>query len=209
MRRRNTSFTKGIVVGLVVGIATTLTLSATAATGKKAWDRFGYMFKSGYVAGFLDCVRIAKGFNDQGYLAKTYTLPPGTSGLDWIKAINALYSDDDYSRRELPQILVVAGERLTKKFGPELKPVTPNMGGLRAYLAARREAMLKAKKAKTAEGAAKTEGAGKPDSEQAEGAKSAEDDKVAESKRADRKAARAEKKKARQSKKAQPNAEHE
>ncbi len=148
MRFRDKAFAKGLAVGLVVGLLMTVALSATASTGKKAWDRFGDMFKAGYVAGFLDCVRIAKGFNDKGYLATAYVLPPRTKGANWVWTIDRLYQDERYQNRQLPQIMVLAGEELAKKFGPEIKTSHTGMAGLRAFLAARRKSLAEARKAK-------------------------------------------------------------
>ncbi len=108
------------------------------------------MFKSGYMAGFIDCLRIAKAFDDRGYLATTFTLPPRVSGAHWVKVIDELYEDESSDERQLPQMIALAGDRLEKKFGREIKSKSPGLGALRAFFAARRKAMLEAQKAKAA-----------------------------------------------------------
>ena len=105
------------VAGLVIGSAGV----AGAAFGKKGWERFGPMFQQGYVAGFIDAVRIAKNFDPSSYLATNYALPPKAKPLDWTIAVTELYAQKEHENRPMSQILNIVGLNLTKKFGPEVK----------------------------------------------------------------------------------------
>jgi len=147
---------------------------AHSATGKKAWDRFGNMFQAGYIAGFLDCVRIAKGLDSQGYVATNYILPRGARPGDYQRWINEQYKNPDSAERTLPQMLVLAGHAMEAQFGPDQAIGSTQMQHMRKIIDLRRQKALE--ESKTAAGEAKAgEAAGDTKSgEEAGGVKSGE-----------------------------------
>jgi hypothetical protein len=136
---------------------------AQSATGKKAWERFGDMFQAGYITGFLDCVRIAKAMDYEGYVATNFTIPPGAKPTNFQAWINEAYKDPKAADRTLPQMLVIAGYRLEGQFGSEV-PSSGNASveALRAATEARRTAILEAEQAKKDLEAAKAADGAKP-----------------------------------------------
>jgi hypothetical protein len=164
VHKRAKSFIVGLSVGVLAGLMAGFVGAAYSATGKKAWDRFGEMFQAGYVAGFLDCVRIAKAMDYEGYVATNFTIPPGTSGAHFQAWINEEYKDPSVAERTLPQMLVLAGYKLQAKFGPE-PPLSgdASMEALRAVIEARRAAVREAEQLKQTLDDAKATDAGAPD----------------------------------------------
>lgn len=145
MLSRNRSFVAGLVIGLTAGLTAGLVGVAQSATGKKAWDRFGDMFQGGYVAGFLDCVRLAKVTDFEGYIATNFVIPPGTKPTHFQAWIDKAYQDPKNAERTLPQMLVLAGYKLQGQFGPE-PPVAanPSLEALRSVIESRRAAAREA-----------------------------------------------------------------
>ena len=86
------------------------------------------MFQAGYLAGFIDCVRLAKGMDSRGYVATNYILPRGAKLADYQAWINEEYKKPETAERTLPQMLVLASHAMEAKFGPE-QPIG-NMGAL-------------------------------------------------------------------------------
>jgi hypothetical protein len=141
------SFMTGLVTGLVAGLTVGLVTVAHSTTGKKAWERFGDMFQAGYVSGFQDCVRIAKAMDQEGYVARTFILPPGTKPTHFQAWVDAAYEEQKYAEKTVPQLLVLAGYKLEAKFGPETPSGNPGLEGLRHAIERRREAAREAEQA--------------------------------------------------------------
>jgi cell division protein FtsN len=154
VRNRNGSFVSGLLVGVVAGLLTGAIGMAYSATGKKAWERFGDMFQAGYVSGFLDCVRVAKGMDSQGYVAANYVLPRGAKPTDYQVWINEEYKKPEAADRTLPQMLVLASHGMEAKFGPEQPIGNMQMQQMRKVIDARRQALIDEEKAKKAAEAA-------------------------------------------------------
>jgi len=137
---------------------------AHSATGKKAWDRFGKVFQSGYIAGFLDCVRLAKGMDSQGYVATNYKLPAAAKIGDYQRWIDEEYKKPESADRTIPQMLVLASHAMEAKFGPETPMGNVQMMHMQRILDARRRALIEeekaAKAAQAAEGEKSPEAAG-------------------------------------------------
>ena len=155
MRNRNGSFVSGLVVGVTAGLLVGAIGVAHSATGKKAWDRFGKLFQAGYVAGFLDCVRLAKGMDSQGYVATNYILPTAARPGDYQRWITEEYKKPEAAERTLPQMLVLASHAMEAKFGPETPTGSVQMQHMQRILDARRQALVEKEKAEKAAAAAK------------------------------------------------------
>jgi len=165
VRQDKRSFTAGVVVGLVAGLTVGVVTIAHSTTGKKAWDRFGDMFQAGYVGGFQDCVRIAKGMDQEGYVARTFVLPPNTRPTHYQAWITDAYKDPKNDEKTIPQLLVLAGYKLEATFGPEVPSNNTGLDGLRGAVDAHRAAIREAEQAKKdldAEKAADAAKAAKP-----------------------------------------------
>jgi hypothetical protein len=167
VHRRNGSFFTGLVIGVVAGLMAGLVGVAHSTTGKKAWERFGDMFQAGYVTGFLDCVRIAKAMDYEGYVSTNYAIPPNAKASHFQAWITDAYKDPKSSDRTVPQLLVFAGYKLQGQFGTEtLQTGNPSTNALHAVMESRRKAILEAERAKKELDAAKAaDGAtpGQPD----------------------------------------------
>jgi hypothetical protein len=136
-----------MVVGIVAGLMAGAIGVAHSATGKKAWDRFGDMFQAGYIAGFLDCVRLAKGMDSQGYIATNYVLPRAARPGDYQRWITEEYKKPEAAERTLPQLLVLASHAMEAKFGPEQPIGSAQMQHMRKIIDLRRKAALENEKA--------------------------------------------------------------
>lgn len=150
MRKRSGSFIAGLSIGLVAGLTAGLLGVAHSTTGKKAWDRFGQMFQAGYVTGFLDCVSLAKSLDHEGYVATNFTVPPNTKPTHFQAWINTEgYTQERFANRSIPQMLVLAGNALQARFGPEL-PLsgTASIEAMRSVIDARRQAIREAEQSK-------------------------------------------------------------
>ena len=167
MRKRNGTFFSGLMIGVVTGVCGGLLAGAIgtaySATGKKAWERFGDMFQAGYITGFLDCVRIAKGMDQRGYVATNYILPIGAKPTHFQAWINKEYKDDPKAAdRTLPQMLVLAGYKLQATFGPEeAQTGSVSQKAMQSVMDSRRRAIIEAERAKQALEAAKAADAAK------------------------------------------------
>ena len=131
---RDSGFIKGLVVGVVAGLVLGGVGLSAAAFGKKGWDRLGtiFDFKTGYVAGFNDCVRVAKASEPNGFMARTYILPTAATMRDWVAAVERAYATEKYATSPLSHVMVVVGKELKKTFGPEMS--TPTPGALETLL---------------------------------------------------------------------------
>lgn len=162
MRNRNGSFFSGVAVGVVAGLLTGAIGVAHSATGKKAWERFGNMFQAGYLAGFIDCVRLAKGMDSRGYVATNYILPRGAKLADYQAWINEEYKKPEAAERTLPQMLVLASHAMEAKFGPEQPIGNIQMQHMRKVIDGRRKELIESEKAKQAADTAVAEEAAEP-----------------------------------------------
>jgi hypothetical protein len=152
VRNRNGSFYSGLVIGVAAGLMAGIIGVAHSATGKKAWDRFGGMFQAGYIAGFLDCVRLAKGTDPRGYIATNYILPSAARAGDYQRWIAEEYKKPESAARTLPQMLVLASHAMEAKFGPETPMGNVQMQQMRRIIDLRRQAIGEdAKEKKAAE----------------------------------------------------------
>jgi hypothetical protein len=105
------------------------------------------MFKQGYVAGFIDCVRIAKALDPFSYIATQFPAPPKAKPLVWVRTIDELYAKDEHKNRTLAQILIIAGTKLQKDLGEEpFKPNDQRLEALRDAIDRQRRALLQARK---------------------------------------------------------------
>jgi len=161
---RSNKFGSGLAIGVAIGLMLGGAGVATAAFGKKGWERFGPMFQQGYVAGFNDCVRIAKGLTPNGYVARNFTLVPKAKPTVWAKMISDLYAEEKHHNRAMSQIMVIAGQKIAARYNYEAPaPRDAGMDGLRKLMEYRRRELLKATpqtaKSDAAEGAASDAGA--------------------------------------------------
>jgi hypothetical protein len=147
VRQDKRSFAAGVVVGVVAGLIAGAVTVAHSTTGKKAWERFGDMFQAGYVIGFQDCVRIAKGMDQDGYVARAYALPQGAKPTEYHTWVNEAYKDPKYVEKTVPQLLVLAGHKLEAIYGPEAPTGNVGLEGLRAIIENRRAAIREAEQA--------------------------------------------------------------
>jgi hypothetical protein len=141
--KRFGSLAVGFALGFVVGSAAI----ASAAFGRAGWQRFGLPFKEGYVAGFVDCVRIAKALDPFSYIATNFPAPPRAKAIVWVRTIDELYAKDEHKDRTLAQILIIAGAKLEENFGDDqLRPNDKRLDALRNAIDRQRRALLQAKK---------------------------------------------------------------
>ncbi len=133
----------GVVAGLTAGLVTI----AHSTTGKKAWERFGGMFQSGYVSGFQDCVRIAEATDQEGYVSRTFILPGAANATHFQAWVNEAYKDPKYAEKTVPQLLVLAGYKLEATFGPEVPAGDVGLESLRHVIDRRRQQMREAEQA--------------------------------------------------------------
>jgi hypothetical protein len=148
-----------MVIGIVAGLMAGAIGVAHSATGKKAWERFGDMFQAGYIAGFLDAVRLAKGMDSQGYIATNYVLPRAARPGDYQAWITEEYKKPEAAERTLPQMLVLASHAMEAKFGPEQPMGNAQMQHMRKIIDLRRKAAIEAEKAAGAAKAGEAAGA--------------------------------------------------
>ena len=140
MRSRVALTAIGFALGVVVGSAG---LSA-AEFSQKGWERFGLMFRQGYMAGFIDAIRIAKNYDPAGYIAQTFPTPPRATAIHWVAKIDELYTKPEYQNRPLSQLIILAGAMMEKDFGDVMAPDDPRLKELRRVLEANRKAQRKA-----------------------------------------------------------------
>jgi len=187
-----------VAAGFALGIMVAGASVSFAALSKKGWERFDPMFKQGYVAGFVEAVRIAKGVEPFSYMATQYRTPPKAKPYAWMLMIDELYKKKEHANRPMPQLIAIAGVKLESKFGEEPKADQgAALEALRTAIDKQRRALLKQKqtvqaaqnelaKDKTGDAAAPGGGAGTngaaPADEPADGAKKGPKQKKAEEK---------------------------
>lgn len=154
---RGGAFARGLIFGLVLGIIGASAAGALAAMNKTHWERRNWHFQSGYMAGFVDAMRIIQGRHPDTSLAREYTIPPTITPDQWVERVNQLYADTDNARRPLSQIILAAGA----DFAAETGYIQGGSGitGLEAFQAymadrARRRAEEAARKAAAESGTA-------------------------------------------------------
>jgi hypothetical protein len=133
---------RGLVLGVVFGLLVGSVGHVYSAIKKEGWERQDPLFRQGYVAGFLDVIRMAKTSSPDTYLDNNYRLPPGAKIRDWVAEIDELYELEGNANAPVPRIISLAGPRLEEKFEPE------RIGGswmkqMADMAARRREAMAK------------------------------------------------------------------
>jgi hypothetical protein len=146
----------GFVIGFVAGSATL----SIASFGRKGWERFGFMFKQGYVAGFIDCVHIAQAIDPFSYVATQYPAPLRAKPLEWVEAVDRLYAQDVHKDRPMSQLLMIAGTQLQAKYPEKIENDGARLEALKHAIERGRAAELKYKKQMEAEAAAKAKGEG-------------------------------------------------
>jgi len=119
VNKQNSSFRSGLVIGAIFGVIVAGVGLSHSAVGKKAWDENGWSFQVGYVAGFLDAVRLTKSMEPGGWIDKSYALPKNANLAVWHKAIVELYEDPENASNDVPRLILVAGKPLEKEYGPE------------------------------------------------------------------------------------------
>ena len=138
---------RGVAMGFALGFLVGSAGVASAAFGRQGWDRFGLLFKQGYVAGFIDCVRIAKAIDPFSYIATNFPAPPRAKPIVWVRTIDDLYAKDEHKDRTLAQILIIAGAKLEKDFGDDqARPGDQRLEHLRQAIDRQRKALLQARK---------------------------------------------------------------
>ncbi|MFP6625449.1 MAG: hypothetical protein VCA74_00095 [Deltaproteobacteria bacterium] len=145
-------FVKGAVAGAIVGLTLGSVVAAWGAFGKKGWERFGSEFQGGYVAGFVDCVRLGKQMEPQGYMFRTFKTPRSATIPEWQWAVTEVYKNKKYQDLNMYQVMELAGYELEKHYGPDIEaPSTGPLERLREVLKQRRvERIEKARKAREA-----------------------------------------------------------
>ncbi|HIF64178.1 MAG TPA: hypothetical protein EYG16_03915 [Deltaproteobacteria bacterium] len=145
---------RGLVLGLVLGLALGLTLGAAggslAGFSKKGWGRVGLEFKQGYMAGFVDALRVAKNQDPTGWMTKNYRVPKNAKAIHWVAEVDRLYNNPLNANREMAQIMVVAGRNMvnSKKFGPDIgSDANQAFKALQAFAAKKQMAEAAKKKA--------------------------------------------------------------
>jgi hypothetical protein len=154
LKNARPGFVRGVAVGFLVGVLLASGGIALAAMGKAAWSRLDPLVRGGYVAGFTDCLRMAKANDPEGWLATNYILPP-VKPIQWVAKVDELYEQKDLQNAPLHQVLLLAGHKLAEETGyREVKAGDPRLERLRAVLQGHR--------GKTAEAAAPTAESEKP-----------------------------------------------
>jgi len=116
---------------------------ASADMGKVGWEKLDKKVQAGYIVGFLHAVRIAKGMEPTGYMARTYMTPPGAKPRDWLAMVNQLYKQKEHEKRTLSQVMVIAGNALAAKHGPEQVHSAAGLEALRLQIEKRRAEIRK------------------------------------------------------------------
>ncbi len=133
---------------MIAGIAT----ETLAGFGKKGWERFGPMFQQGYVAGFIDAVRMAKGHSPQSYLALNYPVPAAAKAIHWAHEVKEIYSEKRFQKLFLPDVLQIAGQRLSSRMGGEATYQDPGLESMRRMVERRHKALIERMKQLKREG---------------------------------------------------------
>jgi len=138
----------GLSIGLIAGIAT----ESLAGFGKKGWERFGPMFQQGYVAGFIDAVRMAKSRSPESYLARNYPIPAAAKAVHWAHAVKQIYSEKRFEKLYLPDVLQIAAQRLSARMGAQATYSDPGLESMRRMVEARHKALIERMKKLKSEG---------------------------------------------------------
>ena len=151
--RRLPTLAVGLVAGFILGSASV----STATLGQKGWNRFGQLFKEGYVAGFVECVRVAKGLDPFSYVSTQFPAPSRAKPTVWVKTIDDLFAQEEHKNRTLPQLMIIAGTKLEPEYGDQkFQPGDQRLEALREAIDRQRKALLDARKTvEAAEGAKK------------------------------------------------------
>jgi len=129
-RQPSRSFCRGLVVGATLGLVLGGAASALSLMGKQAWEGLSPAMRAGYMAGFTDCLRLAKVNDPDGWLARTYLVPPVTP-IQWSAKVNELYEMKVYQDSPLYQMVMVAGRKLASETGyTETRGLDPRLEAL-------------------------------------------------------------------------------
>ena len=162
MRMPPEGFTRGMVLGVTLGLVVGSTGVAAAAFGKKGWERWGSMFQGGYVAGFVDCVRVAKAREGSSLIALSYMVPVNAKAVHWQSKVSELYAKKENHNRPMSQIMAMAGNELVGKLGPDVQG-SDGLQRLRQFLEKRKKRLQEKAKAEGAETEKAPKAAGTPD----------------------------------------------
>jgi hypothetical protein len=154
LRRSNRGFTRGVIVGLVVGLICATAAGSWAVMGKSHWEEHNWHFQVGYLAGFLDVVRVVQARNPDTSLAREFKVPPQTPVYLWREKVNSLYADEANADRPLSQIIVMVGDELAAEKGYVWSPNgTSGLAGLYEFLIRRKQHLAEQHRNAEAEGA--------------------------------------------------------
>ncbi len=137
---------RGLVVGIAVGVAVGLLIGsvgvAYSTMGKAGWDKQPVEFKLGYLAGFTDVVRMAKGTDPGGQIAQSYKIPQTAKLINWLYQVETMFEEEKHAPRNISQIIAFAGAAMEREFGGDVTTVS-GMEQLAAALKNRREALAR------------------------------------------------------------------
>ncbi len=140
------SASRGLVVGIVVGTAVGTLIGsvgvAYSTMGKAGWDKQSPEFKLGYLAGFTDVVRMAKGTDPGGQIAKAYKIPQTAKLVNWLYQVETMFKEEKHAPRNISQIIAFAGAAMAQDFGGDVTTVS-GMEQLAAAMKNRREALAR------------------------------------------------------------------
>ncbi|MFQ5478247.1 MAG: hypothetical protein ACE5E4_06485 [Candidatus Binatia bacterium] len=159
---------QGAVVGLVAGLVLGAAGLSAAALGKKGWERFGPMFQQGYIAGFNDCVQLAKGMDSDGWVASNFIVPSRAKPMHWIDFIQEIYAKPENAGWPVSRAMMLAGARMLKDFGPAFQGGSMGLEGMRRLIENRHRAIMEAAKARALAKKSAADGAESKDAEPSE-----------------------------------------
>lgn len=110
-------FLRGLIFGLAIGLVCTAAAGSWAGMGKHSWEKRNWHFQVGYMAGFIDLMRILQARHPDTSLAREYTVPPQVRPHIWRDRVSALYEDEKHQGRPLTQIIVIAGHEFAAETG--------------------------------------------------------------------------------------------
>ncbi len=131
-----------LVAAFIAGLLTATAVPALAGFGKTGWERFGALFQQGYVAGFIDAVRLAKSRDPDGYLTKNFKIPAQAKAIHWAREVTEMYAEERFEKLLVSDVLQAAGDKLSIKLGPEAEFFDRGVESLRAMTEARHRAMI-------------------------------------------------------------------
>ena len=134
-------FRRGLIVGLVVGLVCTAAAGSWAAMGKMHWDKRNWHFQVGYMAGFIDVVRIVQARHPDISFAREFKIPPKIPPHLWRERVNRLYGEEEHANRPLTQVIVIAGQQFAAETGYTHQPSgSVGFGALHAVIEQRAKA---------------------------------------------------------------------